>query len=166
MQDHGTYGVVKLTSSFWGVQGATSDGLDNCLPSKGGITLSNVKDNYWRITTFSLLLQHQCSHIETSVNKMADIMQMTFSNAVSWKHVWYFDSNFTAVYSWGSNIQYISTGPGNGFLTHWGRDKMATIFQTTLSNAFSWMKMYEFRLRFHRSLFLRFQLTISQHWFW
>ena len=26
-------------------------------------------------------------------------------------------------------------------LTHWGRDKMATIFQMTLSNAFSWMKI-------------------------
>ena len=27
------------------------------------------------------------------------------------------------------------------------------------------MKMYEFRLRFHWSLFLRFELTIFQHWF-
>ena len=27
-------------------------------------------------------------------------------------------------------------------LTHWGRDKMAAIFQTIFSNAFSWMKMY------------------------
>ena len=34
-------------------------------------------------------------------------------------------------------------------LTHWGRDKMATVWQTTLSNAFSRMKMYDFRLRFH-----------------
>ena len=50
-------------------------------------------------------------------------------------------------------------------LTHWGRDKTAAIFQTTFSNEFSWMKMYEFRLRFHWSLFLRFELTISQHWF-
>ena len=33
-------------------------------------------------------------------------------------------------------------------LTHWGQDKMAAIFQTTLSNAFSWMKMYKFRFRF------------------
>ena len=32
---------------------------------------------------------------------------------------------------------------------HWGRDKMATISQTTFSNAFSWMKMYKFRLIFH-----------------
>ena len=29
----------------------------------------------------------------------------------------------------------------------------------------SWMKMYEFRLRFHWNLFLRLELTISQHWF-
>ena len=37
-------------------------------------------------------------------------------------------------------------------LTHWGRDKMAAIFQTTFSNGFSWMKMYEFRLTFRWSL--------------
>ena len=49
--------------------------------------------------------------------------------------------------------------------THWGRDKMAAVSQTTLSNAFSWMKMLEFRLRFHWNLFLRVQLTIFQHWF-
>ena len=50
-------------------------------------------------------------------------------------------------------------------LTHWGQDKMAAVSQTTLSNAFSWMKMLEFRLKFHWSLFLRVQLTISNHWF-
>ena len=31
-------------------------------------------------------------------------------------------------------------------LTHWGPDKMIAIFQTTFSNAFSWMQIYEFRL--------------------
>ena len=31
-------------------------------------------------------------------------------------------------------------------LTHWGRDKMAVIFQTTFSKLFSWIKMYLFRL--------------------
>ena len=34
------------------------------------------------------------------------------------------------------------------FITHWGRDKIAAISQTTLSNSFSWMKMLEFRLKF------------------
>ena len=51
------------------------------------------------------------------------------------------------------------------FLTHWDRDTMAAIFQTTFWNAFSWMKIYEFRLKFHWSLFLGAQLTIYQHWF-
>ena len=45
-------------------------------------------------------------------------------------------------------------------LTHWGGDKMAVIFQTTFTNAFSCMKMYEFWLKFHWSWFLRVQLTI------
>ena len=39
-------------------------------------------------------------------------------------------------------------------LTDWGRGKMAAIFQTTISNAISWVKMYEFRLGFHWRLFL------------
>ena len=40
-----------------------------------------------------------------------------------------------------------------------------TCLQMTFSNAFSWMKIYEFWLKFHWSLFLRFQLTIYHHWF-
>ena len=43
--------------------------------------------------------------------------------------------------------------------------QMDAISQTTFSNAFSWMKMFEFRLTFQWSLFQRFQLTIFQHWF-
>ena len=44
------------------------------------------------------------------------------------------------------------------FLSHWGRDNMAVISQTTRSNAFSWAKMLEFRFRFYWSLFLSVQL--------
>ena len=50
-------------------------------------------------------------------------------------------------------------------LTHWGRDEMNNISQTTFSNVFSSMKMYEFRLKFHWSLFPSVQLSIFQHWF-
>ena len=50
-------------------------------------------------------------------------------------------------------------------LTHWGRDKMDAISQTTCSSAFSWMKMFDFLLKFHWSLFLRVKLTKFQHWF-
>ena len=41
-----------------------------------------------------------------------------------------------------TNMHYLA-------LTHYGWDKMANIYQTTFSNAFSWMKMYTFQLRFH-----------------
>ena len=50
-------------------------------------------------------------------------------------------------------------------LTHWGRDEIDAILQTTFSNAFSWIKMFEFRLKFNWNLFPRVQLTITHHWF-
>ena len=50
-------------------------------------------------------------------------------------------------------------------LTHWGWDKMAAIFQTAFSNAFSLLKIYKFPLRFHWNVFPRVQLIIFQHWF-
>ena len=42
--------------------------------------------------------------------------------------------------------------------------QMDAISQTTSSSAFSWMKMFEFRLKFQWSD-LRVQLTLFQHWF-
>ena len=51
------------------------------------------------------------------------------------------------------------------WLTHRCRDKMTDIFQTTYLNAFSWIKMYAFRLRFHWSFFPNVHLTICQYWF-
>ena len=47
---------------------------------------------------------------------------------------------------WRANTFYGSFVVGL-LLTHQGRDKMAAIFQTTLSNEFSWMLMYEFPLK-------------------
>ena len=44
-------------------------------------------------------------------------------------------------------------------------DKMAVISQTIFSDAFLWVKSFAFWSKFHWSLFLRVQLTISQHWF-
>ena len=38
---------------------------------------------------------------------------------------------------------------------------MAVILQTTFTNAFSWMKIYEYWLKFHWSLFLRVQLQYA-----
>ena len=53
----------------------------------------------------------------------------------------------------------------NIMLTHWGRGKMAAIFQTIFSNPLFLMKMYEFRFKFHWSLLPGVQLTILKHWF-
>ena len=45
-------------------------------------------------------------------------------------------------------------------LTHWGREIMTAIFQTTFWNAHSWMKVYEIRFRFHWNLLLTFEFKI------
>ena len=45
-------------------------------------------------------------------------------------------------------------------LTQWGQDEIDNISQTTFSDVFSSMKMFEFRLTFHLSLFVQVQLTI------
>ena len=62
-------------------------------------------------------------------------------------------------------LKLLSHLPGAIGLAHWGRDKMAAISQTTLSNALSRMKFLEFRLKIHWNLFPRVPLTIFQHWF-
>ena len=46
------------------------------------------------------------------------------------------------------------------WLTHWGWEKMAAIFQTTFSNALAWMKIIVFWCKFRWNLFPRVQLTI------
>ena len=48
-------------------------------------------------------------------------------------------------------------------LTHWDRDKIAAILQTTFANVFSLMEMCEFGLRLHWRLSLRFVFTVFQH---
>ena len=58
-------------------------------------------------------------------------------------------------FTYSDYLQHHTIDSMNVQLTHWGRAKMAAVSQTTLSNAFSWMKMLEFRLKFHWSLFLR-----------
>ena len=75
-----------------------------------------------------------------------------------------------------SNLQHKTTSllPNNklscaAYITSWIRMKWfntlrpkqnSPISQTTFSSASPWMKMYEFHLRFHWNLFLRFELVI------
>ena len=50
-------------------------------------------------------------------------------------------------------------------LTHLPLTKMASVSQTIYSDAFYRMQIFSFWLQFHWSVFLRVQLTITQHWF-
>ena len=107
------------------------------------------------------------------------------SNHVFWIHLyicfyqcWLYPNLYLACH-WNHYLSLHSVGMALGvrigicrmsplrslLLTHWGRDKMDAISQTTLSNAFLRMKMLEFWLKFHWSLFLGVQLTIFNNWF-
>ena len=50
-------------------------------------------------------------------------------------------------------------------LTHWGRDKMVAILQTTYSNSFFFYETVEFQIKFHWNIFLRDRFTMSYLWF-
>ena len=65
---------------------------------------------------------------------------------------------------WTANWDYCKTWTPRYiyiYNIYWGWDKMDNISQTTFSNIFSSMKIFEFLLKFHWNLFLRAQLT---HW--
>ena len=97
---------------------------------------------------------YQTNSMESTFNcwYQTNSMELTFN-------CWYQTNSMESTFNSWMKWKY------HDILTHWGRDKMDTISQTTFSNAFSWMKMHEFHLRFHWSLFLRIELTIFQHWF-
>ena len=84
--------------------------------------------------------------------------------------IWFFNKVAWNLISSSSCINVYYSPPQNQLakysaLTHWGRDKMDALSQTTFSSAFSWMKIFRFRLKFLWTLFLRVQLTIFHHWF-
>ena len=57
-------------------------------------------------------------------------------------------------YCWHNYLCYIRSTLQLSAWTHWDQDEMAFILQWTLKNAFPWMKMFEFRLKFHCNLYL------------
>ena len=60
-----------------------------------------------------------------------------------------------------SNYDLLSIG--QKFQWNTNQNAMIFILLMTFSNSCAWMKIYEFRLMFHWSFFLRFELTIFQH---
>ena len=102
-------------------------------------------------------------------NSYLFIQENAFENVV-WKMTAIFSRPQCVNSLWPSNATWCCrSGPITCMriesLTHWGRGEMDVISQTIFSSAFSWMKMFEFRLKFHQSLFLRVQFIIFQHWF-
>ena len=110
-------------------------------------------------------------------DKMAAIFQTTYLNVFSWMKclnlplvisywstddfVGYFEKqNYLLMKSYLISF-IIRAFVCTSWLTDWGRDKMAAIFQTTYLNVFSWMKCLNFDEDFTDVL----QLTILQHWF-
>ena len=83
-------------------------------------------------------------------------------NLHSQYHGCWWPGNKRSQYINSNVIDLVSPRYPVSLLTHLPVDKMAVIYQKT--SKFSWMKMLEFRLKIHWNLFLRVQLTISQHW--
>ena len=108
--------------------------------------------NFYRIQTFLF----KKMHLFVSFVKTAAILSRP--QCVNFKM-----NNYIHIIK--TSVSYPCHGLSLSMITHWGRDKMDAIFQTTISNGISWMKIYLFRLKFHWSLLLRVQITISQHWF-
>ena len=85
-------------------------------------------------------------------NKIVAILQMTFPNAFK-------------IHLKVSSAKWHPFCSSIDVLTHLSQDKMASITQTIFWDAFSWLKIFVFWLKFHWSSFLRVQLAISQHCF-
>ena len=65
-------------------------------------------------------------------------------------------------FNWLWPQQYLNPHLCPGALKHWDRDKVASILQTTFSNAFSSINLFDFISKCHGSLSPRVHLTIFQ----
>ena len=145
------------------------------MPSKTWRASVSTAEKSNRLEKHVLLIN--CSFIQICFNKYDRILTLenminckpTFIHIYIYCYIYWcrFINICQQMYSTtcGQKMPTYKNIPTSRGLTYCGRDKMGTILQTTFSNAFSWMKIYEIRLRFHWSSFPRVQLTISQHWF-
>ena len=118
----------------------------------------------WRLQAITWINVGLSSNRSSGMRLRAIRMECTRIQSASWmrkSHLWndYHIFQGPMGYLWRHCMVRIKPLPlanqSTRCLTHWGRDKMDAISQTTFSSAFSWMKLFEFRLKFHWSLFLR-----------
>ena len=118
----------------------------------------------WWFETLSCPLWRHCNGLVGHMPLYTIAMWNQYIPNLSRNHAWFPSKHPTRW--WPSTVTNLhGHRQAQWLLTHWGREKMAAISQTTLSNAFSWMEKLAFGLKFHWSLFLRVQLTTFQHWF-
>ena len=130
----------------------------------------DIKEMSWSVynlistTEFSLLIEW-ILYIEwplnlqnyLGLNKYLHSLQI-FLNVPTFKKIFL----LTFKFQWSLlHVVAISNTP----LTHWVWEKLTATLWMTFSEAFSWIKMYEFQLKLHWSLLLRVKLTIFHHWF-
>ena len=157
--------------------------LDQCWFFNSEVSWYLPEDNFTVSARAAILFNHYIDVIMTTmasqITSITVVYSTVYSDADQRKH----QSSASLAFVWGihrdrwiprTNGQlrgkcfHLMTSSWSreiDLLTHWGRGKMDAISQTTFSSAFSWIRIFEFRLKFHWSLFLRVQLTIFQHWF-
>ena len=124
-------------------------------PLKGGIFILRQIPIYWFsffCSSDSACNSYRRSHLPRHIGHAGFVQQR-----IRWWPGWWFIQCSPPV----GGVVRLCRGSGKHFgkiffFIHykhidWGWDKMAAIFQMTFSNAFSWMKIYEFRLKVHRS---------------
>ena len=89
-----------------------------------------------------------------------------FVDVIMWCHSWWCWQPHNSIYEeTGNHRKQFSRQYFVLLLITLRPRKNGRYFADHILSAFYWMKMYELRLKVHRSLFLRVQLTIFQHWF-
>ena len=123
------------------------------------IVMMSKRDGYFSANRLSFVMPDKPSQFPVAWLSLTRLITSKGSWGLSW-------STISALFpvAWPLEMMAGLSDPRVPcFLTHWGRDKMAAVFQTTFSNAFSWMKMYEFW--FHWKFVSKGLIDKSQHWF-
>ena len=125
---------------------------------------NNFGDVYTRDGTTSLCQRDASAQIVVSHNYPTQVLgSIPFTPSVVTK--WHDRHRYLSIHHVPYLMSLSSPRHCSKTLNHLSLYKMATISQTTFSNAFSWMKSFVFWFEFHWSLFPVIQLTISQDWF-
>ena len=135
-------------------------------PHKWPVTRKNVSF-WWRHYGFAELIKYKLTNIITSCpldkHRFPQIRYQVFSSSVGS----YRALNIICIIPYHYQLWFIIKDD-NKYIACSKRvifNTLVTIFQTAFPNGFSWLKMYEFRLTFHWSLFLGVKFKIFQNWF-